>query len=174
MFVHRRRKLWYILLSHRKAISGVITALFLESLIHLYRGRVPRPTTILDEPFATSCQMPAIHQPRQNATLLMLAKNSEKDGALASITSIEAQFNRFYHYPILFLNDQEWDPKFVKALTAISSGQATFATIQQTDWGYPSWIDPKKAKISAKQQSEVGILYGGQESYHHMCRYNTG
>lgn len=174
MFVHRRRRLWQILLSHRKTLLCITVAALLESLLHQYRGRVPRPSTILDQPFANSCQVPTVNQPRQNATILMLAKNSELKGALESVRSIEAQFNRFYHYPITFLNDHPWEPRFIKALTAASSGQVSFHTISQDDWGYPTWINQDDAKKSAERQQSAGILYGGHESYHHMCRYNSG
>ena len=157
-------------------ISGVVIILALEHAAHLYNHRIPRPSTPLDRPFATGCLEPDVNGPRANATIVMLARNSELNGAVRSVASLEKQFNRWFHYPIVFLNDQPWDDRFVSSLTEVASGKVQFEVISDKSdmWGFPSWIDEEKATADIASQGAHGIKYGGQESYHHMCRFNAG
>ncbi|MCJ1247194.1 hypothetical protein MMC30_004408 [Trapelia coarctata] len=106
----------------------------------------------------------------------MLARNSEVDGAVSSVVSLEKQFNRWFHYPIVFLNDQPWDEHFVDSLTSVASGTVQFAVIpNNTDmWGFPDSVDPEEAREHIVAQVIKGIKYGGLETYHHMCRFNAG
>src|SRR5712691_2214322 len=54
--------------------------------------------------------------PRQNenATFFMLTTNSEADikGAVQSVRELEDRFNRRYHYPWVFLNDEPFSDEF--------------------------------------------------------------
>ena len=156
--------------------SGVVIILALEHAAYLYSHRIPKPATPLDRPFTTGCLEPDVNGPRANATIVMLARNSELDGAVRSIVSLEKQFNRWFHYPIVFLNDQPWDDRFVSALTEVASGKVQFEVISDKSgmWGFPDWIDEEKAMADIASQGAQGIKYGGQESYHHMCRFNAG
>jgi mannosyltransferase len=134
------------------------------------------PPEDLDKPFAIGCQDP-IHQasmPRENATFVMLARNSEVNEARETIENIERQFNQWFHYPVLFLNDREWDPEFIRVLNKSVSGKATFEVIPRSDWSFPHWIDKAKARHSMAMQAKNGIYNGGMESYHHMCRFYSG
>ena len=55
------------------------------------------------------------------------------------------------------------------------TGAATlYAQIPADHWGYPSWIDPADAAAARHEMERNGVLYGGRESYHHMCRYYSG
>jgi len=49
---------------------------------------------------------------RANATLIMLARNSDVDGAVQSVRSMEDRFNHKYHYPWVFLNEQPFSDEF--------------------------------------------------------------
>jgi hypothetical protein len=49
---------------------------------------------------------------RANATLVMLARNSEADDAAASMQALEARFNAHRRYPWTFLNDEDFDDNF--------------------------------------------------------------
>lgn len=51
---------------------------------------------------------------RANATILMLCRNSDTDNAVRSIRELEDKFNRKYHYPIVFLNEEEFSEDFKK------------------------------------------------------------
>ena len=154
----------------------LVVVLAFEHAAHLYTHRIPRPATPLDGPFAVGCLEPDVNNPRANATIVMLARNNELDGAVRSIVSLEKQFNRWFHYPIVFLNDQPWEERFVSSLTEVASGEVQFEVISDKSgmWGFPDWIDEGKAMASIASQGAHGIKYGGLESYHHMCRFNAG
>ena len=47
-----------------------------------------------------------------NAVMLMLARNSELEGAVSSVKQLEENFNRRYHYPWVFLNDEPFSEEF--------------------------------------------------------------
>jgi mannosyltransferase len=155
----------------------LLSAALLEVYIHTRQYAVTPPDHDLDAPFHTSCQeppAPGSDPPRANAALVMLARNKDLEGALHTINSVEKHFNRWFHYPVVFLNDEPWSPEFVAALNATVSGGARFEVIPKAEWTFPSWLDPAVARASIKQQGEAGILYAGLETYHHMCRFYSG
>jgi len=49
---------------------------------------------------------------RANATLVMLARNSELYSVISSVKSMEDRFNRRYNYPWVFLNDDDFTEEF--------------------------------------------------------------
>ena len=51
-------------------------------------------------------------RPRANATLLMLARNSDVDDAVRAVRGLEDRFNHKYHYPWVFLNEQPFSDDF--------------------------------------------------------------
>lgn len=55
-----------------------------------------------------------------------------------------------------------------------TSGPVEFGQIDRSVWGYPEWIDPRVAREGVRQQGDKAIMYGGMESYHHMCRFYSG
>ncbi|KAI1368818.1 glycolipid 2-alpha-mannosyltransferase [Xylaria arbuscula] len=146
----------------------------LEVVIHVRRSRVSRPTTDLDAPFFTSCQEPDVTAERENAVLVMLARNSERQKAKRTILSVEAHFNKWFNYPILFLNDEPWEPRFVAELNRTAGGRGIFEVIPRNQWTFPDWIDQDSAKKSIKAQGGVNGPHAGNEGYHHMCRFYSG
>lgn len=96
----------------------------------------------------------------------MLARNSEVDGAVASVRSVQEQFNDNFGYPWVFLNDAEWSQNFKDQVSrAVGEGaEAHFHTIPKNMWGYPEWIDQDAAKRSMQQMQEQRIIYAGTES----------
>ena len=104
----------------------------------------------------------------------MLARNSDLRGAVEAMTSVERQFNQWYHYPVVFLNDRPWDQLFIDALKAVASGETHFELIDSKQWGFPDWIDQKEARRRMAAQEAGGLMYAGNANYHHMCRFNSG
>ena len=149
-------------------------AALLEIFIHTRHFVVPPPDHELDEPFYTSCQEPAVDQPREDAALVMLVRNSEMFEAMRTIKSVEKKFNRWFHYPVVFLNDKPWDTEFITTLGGAVSGEARFEVVPQEEWTYPPNINQDAAKASMKAQGDKGIIYAGLETYHHMCRFYSG
>ena len=49
---------------------------------------------------------------KANAVMLMLARNSELEGAVRSVRQLEDKFNQRYHYPWVFLNDEPFTDEF--------------------------------------------------------------
>lgn len=159
---------------NRTIFNVLFVIVFLETLYHISTYNVPRPSRPLDPPFSTQCREPDTLAPRENATILMLARNSDLHGAIDTVRSLENAFNRWFHYPITFINDVPWEPAFIDALTAEASGNVEFATIDSSLWGYPPIVDQEAAKSSIKKQGKTNVMYAGKESYHHMCRFNSG
>ncbi|KAI1080782.1 glycolipid 2-alpha-mannosyltransferase [Whalleya microplaca] len=162
---------------HRSPILWVIVlACLVEVTFHVSRYRVPVPARELDAPFYSSCQDPAAaaDAPRENAAIVMLARNSEVEQAARSVRSLEQRFNRWFHYPIVFLNDEPWSDEFVTTLNATASGPTSFEIVPKEAWTFPAWLDEDAARASIKSQGDAGILYAGKETYHHMCRFFSG
>ena len=54
----------------------------------------------------------ATNGPRANATFIILARNSDLEGTIRAVRSIEDRFNRNYQYPYVFLNDEPFTEEF--------------------------------------------------------------
>ncbi|KAM9924725.1 hypothetical protein OXX59_004334 [Metschnikowia pulcherrima] len=109
---------------------------------------------------------------RENATLVMLVRNSELAGALQSMRSLEDRFNRHYKYPWVFLNDVPFDDDFIDQTTAMASGKTYYELIPAKDWNPPPHIDMKR--LDDNIASSQHIIYGFSKSYRNMCHFNSG
>lgn len=127
-----------------------------------------------DKVFVTGCVEPDTTQPKANAAFVVLARNKELEGVIQSIKSVERHFNRWYHYPYVFLNDGDFNETFKATVVNYTSSPVEFGKIDPKMWGFPDWIDPKVAKEGIAKQGDEAIMYGGMESYHAMCRFYSG
>lgn len=130
-----------------------------------------------DKVFVTGCLDPKItakETPRANAAFVVLARNKELDGVVESLKSVERHFNRWFHYPYVFLNDGEFNSTFKETVTNYTSSPVEFGQIGPEHWGFPNWTDANVAKEGIRKQGDQAIMYGGMESYHHMCRFYSG
>lgn len=129
-----------------------------------------------DKVFVTGCRDPTIENrgPRANAAFVVLARNKELDGVIQSVKSIERHFNRWFHYPYVFLNDDEFNSTFIETIQNYTSGEVEFGTIDKSMWGFPDWVDPAVALEGIARQGDQAIMYGGMVSYHQMCRFYSG
>jgi len=127
-----------------------------------------------DKVFVTGCLEPDTSKPRANAAFVVLARNKELDGVIQSIKSVERHFNRWYHYPYVFLNDGEFDDTFKETVQKYASSNVEFGKVGPDMWGFPDWVDPKVAKEGIAKQGDAAVMYGGLESYHAMCRFYSG
>ncbi|KAF2397654.1 mannosyltransferase [Trichodelitschia bisporula] len=129
-----------------------------------------------DKVFYTGCLAPEIQakEPRANAAFVVLARNKELDGVIQSIKSIERHFNRWFHYPYVFLNDGDFNSTFKEVVRNYTSAPVEFGKLDPSMWGYPDWVDKEVAREGIRKQGDAAIMYGGMESYHHMCRFYSG
>ena len=104
----------------------------------------------------------------------MLAQNEDVERAVAAIESFEEHFNRWYNYPVTFLNNEPWSQEFINVLTKAVSGEVHFEVLPQEMFDFPEWMDKKKAKQMLAAQETNHVYKGGSESYHHMCRFYSG
>ena len=57
--------------------------------------------------------------PRENATLLMLARNSDLNGVVQSVRELEDRWNRKHNYPWVFLNEEPFTDEFKKCVISL-------------------------------------------------------
>lgn len=83
---------------------------------------------------------------------------------------LEDRFNKKFNYPWIFLNNEPFDDTFKRYTTGLASGETFYGVLNETMWGYPDWIDQEKARETRETMAQQGVIYGGSESYRHMCR----
>jgi len=127
-----------------------------------------------DSVFVNGCLEPDTSKPRANGVFVVLARNKELDGVIQSIKSIERHFNRWYNYPYVFLNNEDFNSTFIETVQNYTSGKCEFGKVGPEMWGFPDWVDPKVAKEGIAKQGDAAVMYGGLESYHSMCRFYSG
>jgi len=79
-----------------------------------YQNLLPAILTEGEERVEISADIAAAPPPRHlaNATLFMLARNSDVDSAVNSVREVEDRFNHKYGYPWVFLNEQPFSDDF--------------------------------------------------------------
>ncbi len=169
--LRRRVPLWIV--------GPLLAAWALEAALHAASWAVPVPAAERDGGFLErpGCREPPAGpgaEARASAAFVMLARNSERRKARATVASVERQFNRWRGYPFVFLNDEPWDDAFVRELNETAGGRAVFEVVPPDVWSFPAWVDPDAARASIKAQGETGLQHAGEEGYHHMCRFYSG
>ncbi|KAK6350104.1 alpha-1,2-mannosyltransferase (Kre5) [Orbilia brochopaga] len=157
-----------MILSHSDSPGTVIT-----NIVNREPG-ILKINETYDKPFVTGCLEPATEGPRASAAFVVLARNKELDGVVQSMKSIERHFNHWFHYPYVFLNDGEFNETFKATVKKYASSNIEFGQIDKSMWGFPDWANHEDAKEAIAKQGDRVIMYGGMESYHHMCRFYSG
>ncbi|KAI9482881.1 MAG: nucleotide-diphospho-sugar transferase [Benjaminiella poitrasii] len=111
---------------------------------------------------------------REKACFVILIRNEELDGIVSTMLQIEDTFNSKYQYPYVFLNNQEFTPVFKRTVSSLSSSRVLFGTLNDTMWGYPTFINQTYAAECRARMAEDNIPYATSESYRHMCRFQSG
>lgn len=133
-----------------------------------------KPAGKVTEPDGDLARLQEEHR-RVPATLISLVRNSEQHDIVDSVVQIEASFNQKFNYPWTFFNDQEFTDEFKDAVRLATGGNCSFEHIDEKDWVEPEWIDKEKAKnLNQKMKDEDHVQYATTESYHRMCRWNSG
>ncbi|GAA5908386.1 hypothetical protein JCM6882_007923 [Rhodosporidiobolus microsporus] len=146
---------------------------------------LPENEGLLDPPLVvdskTGLKMPPDVYPaalnpfkRANAALVALVRNSEREAMRDSMRHLESRFNKKYGYPWVFMNDEPFDEDFKKGVMSMTRSEIFFHTIPKEHWSYPSWINQTYAAEERQKMVNENVIYGGSESYRHMCRFNSG
>lgn len=109
---------------------------------------------------------------RENATFIVLARNSDLVFIQKSIMEVEKRFNQRYHYDWVFLNNKPFTEEFKGNTTKLVSGNAYYGDIPLEHWSFPDWLDHEEFEITRIEMKN--IIYGDSISYRHMCRYESG
>ncbi|KAG2054616.1 glycosyl transferase [Suillus hirtellus] len=129
-----------------------------------------KPSSTLGNP------IPQVSHPphRANATLVMLARNTDLNGVISSVEQLEAKFNRKFNYPWVFLNDEPFSTDFKRRVSVLTDADVSFGLVPHEHWVQPDWIDEERAQEGRNKLVRQGVIYGGSVSYRNMCRFNSG
>lgn len=137
-----------------------------------------KPPTIIQDltywPDVNTIDMNRTQLGKENATLYMLVRNSELQEALASMRELEDRFNHKYHYPWVFLNDDEFTDEFKMLTTGMASGKTVYGFIDPNVWNVPPHTNITKMLECVEDFKARGVIYGESISYRNMCRFNSG
>ncbi|KAK4058640.1 hypothetical protein OIO90_000084 [Microbotryomycetes sp. JL221] len=120
----------------------------------------------------------ATNDTRVNAAFVVLARNSDLWELLPSIRQVEDRFNKRYHYPWIFLNEQPFSEEFKRHTSGLTSGEAKYGLIPEEHWppgnSMPDFVDETKAWELINEMGKKPIPYAGSLPYRKMCRYQSG
>ncbi|KAI9025874.1 family 15 glycosyltransferase [Phycomyces nitens] len=171
-------------------IAAALAVLFIFAMFYLPEGQdpssvfkplmsgteeaqlIPGGVDLLDQTIGD--QHSAVKYDRANAVFVVLARNRELNGIRKSMRQMEDRFNRKFNYPYVFLNDEEFSEEFIALTTSLTKGQTFYGKIDESMWGYPSHINQTYAAECRKDLEAHKVIYGGSESYRHMCRFQSG
>ncbi|KAG2218965.1 hypothetical protein INT45_008389, partial [Circinella minor] len=112
--------------------------------------------------------------PRVNGAFVALARNREIHAMRSSMRYLEDRYNYKYNYPWIFLNEEPFTDEFKNLTRSMTNAKTYYGQVPTEHWGYPDWINQTVAKECRDRMVEEGIVYGGSESYRHMCRFQSG
>ncbi|KAF8205430.1 glycosyltransferase family 15 protein [Mycena galopus ATCC 62051] len=104
----------------------------------------------------------------------MLARNSDLDGAISSVSQMEDKFNRHCNYPWVFLNEEPFTENFRRSMLRLTNGTASFGLVPNEHWVQPEWIDEDVARAGRNKMVAQNIIYAESVPYRNMCRFNSG
>ncbi|KAJ6624188.1 glycosyltransferase family 15 protein [Mycena sp. CBHHK59/15] len=113
-------------------------------------------------------------RPRANATLLMLARNSDLAGAISSVSQMEERFNQHYNYPWVFLNEEPFTEEFKSNMTKLTKASVSFGLVPKENWLQPDWVNETLATEGRNKMVAQNIIYAESVPYRNMCRFNSG
>ena len=111
---------------------------------------------------------------RVNGVIFFVVRNSELKDFIKTVLQFENNFNRKFNYPYALFNDVPFSEEFKVEFKRVTNATVEFALIPKEHWSIPTFSDAEKIKSEFARQEREGYLYGGMESYHHMCRWNSG
>ncbi|KAJ7582644.1 glycosyltransferase family 15 protein [Mycena floridula] len=151
------------------AVAIVLTCVLLSLQYLRKRASSPTAAIVVEDMIA---KPPT--KTKANATIVMLTRNNELEGAVQSIQQLERQFNSKYQYPYVFLNEVPFSEAFKNRIYEITNSTVEFGLIPMEHWFQPDWIDEEQATNSRNRMMTQNVKYGDSVSYRNMCRFNSG
>ncbi|KAG1139255.1 hypothetical protein G6F37_008230 [Rhizopus arrhizus] len=108
------------------------------------------------------------------AAFVILARNSDLNGVRHAMRQLEDRFNEKFNYPYVFLNEEHFTDEFKQKTASLTRAAVHYGKIDADHWGYPDFINQTKAAACRQEMESREVIYGGSESYRHMCRYQSG
>ncbi|KAG0744809.1 hypothetical protein G6F57_010406 [Rhizopus arrhizus] len=112
---------------------------------------------------------------KAKAAMVILVRNKEQNDIAETLVNFEDRFNKNFKYPYVFLNEEPFTDEFKDAMKkAAPNADLRFGLVPERHWSYPSWVNKT---LAAEKRAEMGrnqVYYGELESYHHMCRFQSG
>ncbi|PHZ07988.1 glycosyl transferase [Rhizopus microsporus ATCC 52813] len=107
--------------------------------------------------------------------MVILVRNKEQGDIAQTIANFEDRFNKNFKYPYVFLNEEPFTNEFKEAVKkAAPNADMRFGLVPENQWSYPVWVNKTLAAEKRAEMGRKGVYYGDLESYHHMCRYQSG
>ena len=167
-------------------LVAAITINYYLALRYNLQSQLPKETTYNYNPLAkgqpklaTNSYLRKHFPPRnleqigkENATMIMLVRNGELEGALSAMRSLEDRFNREYKYPWVFMNDEPFDEEFVEKTSLMASGETYYELVPAEHWQPPPYIN--KTRLDENLNTSTNVLYGFLRSYRNMCHFYSG
>ncbi|ORX46290.1 glycosyl transferase [Hesseltinella vesiculosa] len=118
------------------------------------------------------------------ACIVILARDSDLQSLRETMRGFEDRFNRRFHYPYVILNEEPFTEEFKNGIRPMTDSEIKFGQVPKeasdpqakgmTWWGYPPFIDQERAARERAEMGKNNVPYGDKESYHHMCRFQSG
>ncbi|OZJ03322.1 hypothetical protein BZG36_04218 [Bifiguratus adelaidae] len=163
---------WLSLNRYKRLVTVILFIFALSSLSILFRENLKLGFNLTSAD-GTDIAITETSEPI-NACFLILVRNRELEGIISSIRQLEARFNRNFHYPYVFLNDEDFSQEFKDTVLNEVSGDVQFGKVEEDMWGYPAHINQTRAREAMRDMEKKNVPYGGSESYRHMCRFQSG
>ncbi|KAJ2674670.1 hypothetical protein IWW42_001516 [Coemansia sp. RSA 1085] len=126
-------------------------------------------TNVLEQPLVRNTTKVEL----QKAALVALVRNKELQGMRSTVRQLEDRFNWQYHYPYIFLNDEDFTEEFKEGIREVTNAPVYFGKLPQEHWGLSPYVTEDKVK-EALEHNRDRYIYGGSYSYRLMCRYQSG
>jgi alpha 1,2-mannosyltransferase len=111
---------------------------------------------------------------RIKGAFVVLVRNSELYAMRSSMQYLEDRFNHKYNYPWIFLNEEPFTTEFIEMTQTMTKAVTHYGLVPTEHWSYPAWINQTYAEECRMAMAANDVVYGGSESYRHMCRYQSG
>ncbi|KAJ1860600.1 alpha 1,2-mannosyltransferase 2.4.1, partial [Coemansia sp. RSA 989] len=96
---------------------------------------------------------------RASAAFVVLTRNNDLKQLRETLVQLEDRFNRRYHYPYVFLNNEPFSDEFKEKIQSVVSGECQFGLIPEEHWSYPEFINQTRASEARQDMQNRKIIY---------------